>query len=744
MDEDQRADSETLRMVKTHRLDDPFIVAGDRAYVIGTQDGRFPDMGWHVAGEMGGVWMHPIKLLDGFWLSVDGSWLPVATSFVAGPFWAEQQYDLDAGLRLTRRQFVPHGVPAIAVRYTFHSPDRRRLTVRFLARTDFQEVWPGGGEGPPNRAETSSYLPDLDACLCADGSNPWFAVIGSPSHSHHSWESGPDLWGPERTIGRGISLALEYEVDCPAGEAVHFDMVIAGSSTALDEARTAFGQALNWDAQWQRQESRYCALCAESVLDVPDASLTRAWDWVKVTYDWLVRDVPAVGCGLGAGVDDYPWWFGCDTCYAVLGCLALGQHELALDSMDLIRRLSEQANGGGRVIHESNTRGTVTNPGRIQETPHFVATVWDVFCWTGDLAFLRRSYPFCKQGLLEWTLGQNTPDGDLFPMGEGIIEHAVFDRQCIDTAVLTVRALTALAAMAEIIGDEQVAADCAQRAIATRARLDEAFWMEDEGLYGDMLATPREMQPRLRDWMRAVEQHGGDDEKARVLSELAALLREAENDPRPEVKRPWLGKNWIVIAPLEAQLTLPDRAGRVLDRIESPEFSGPWGMYLSGIHRTHAMSINTGVLAATEIAYGRVEQGLARIHQLTDTLALRTPGAISEMSPDYGCFVQAWSGYAVAWPVVAQIFGVEPDAYRRRLLLRPHFPASWRTASLRNLLVGDARFDLHWTGEELLVTVRGGEWTVTAPEVPVRLVRDDARSAEESSMLPSPGTGVAQ
>src|SRR5947208_4784657 len=36
----------------------------------GTQDGNFPDMGSHVPGEMGGLWLHPIKLIDGFWAEV--------------------------------------------------------------------------------------------------------------------------------------------------------------------------------------------------------------------------------------------------------------------------------------------------------------------------------------------------------------------------------------------------------------------------------------------------------------------------------------------------------------------------------------------------------------------------------------------------------------------------------------------------------------------------------------------------
>ncbi|MDR0844670.1 MAG: hypothetical protein LBN71_05565, partial [Tannerella sp.] len=36
--------------------DKPYLTAGDKAYVIGTQDGLFPDMGGHLRGEMGGIW----------------------------------------------------------------------------------------------------------------------------------------------------------------------------------------------------------------------------------------------------------------------------------------------------------------------------------------------------------------------------------------------------------------------------------------------------------------------------------------------------------------------------------------------------------------------------------------------------------------------------------------------------------------------------------------------------------------
>lgn len=33
-----------------------YVAAGDRAYVVGVQDGTFPPIGWHISGHMGGVW----------------------------------------------------------------------------------------------------------------------------------------------------------------------------------------------------------------------------------------------------------------------------------------------------------------------------------------------------------------------------------------------------------------------------------------------------------------------------------------------------------------------------------------------------------------------------------------------------------------------------------------------------------------------------------------------------------------
>src|SRR5512132_3508413 len=66
--------------------------AGTAAYSIGFEDGRFYANGWHITGEMGGVWTPPLKLVDGVWFGLDGSWVGPATKFSSG--WGYSRYDL--------------------------------------------------------------------------------------------------------------------------------------------------------------------------------------------------------------------------------------------------------------------------------------------------------------------------------------------------------------------------------------------------------------------------------------------------------------------------------------------------------------------------------------------------------------------------------------------------------------------------------------------------------------------------
>src|ERR1700761_7514465 len=74
-----------LELSTSDRLQDRrSVTAGTRAYSIGFEDGRFYANGWHIEGEMGGVWTPPLKLLDGIWFGLDGQWIGPASTFTSG------------------------------------------------------------------------------------------------------------------------------------------------------------------------------------------------------------------------------------------------------------------------------------------------------------------------------------------------------------------------------------------------------------------------------------------------------------------------------------------------------------------------------------------------------------------------------------------------------------------------------------------------------------------------------------
>ena len=78
------AEAATPTLSTGDRLQDRrYVAAGQRAYVVGFEDGRFYAQGWHISGEMGGVWSQPLKLVDGVWFGVDGQWLAPATRFTS-------------------------------------------------------------------------------------------------------------------------------------------------------------------------------------------------------------------------------------------------------------------------------------------------------------------------------------------------------------------------------------------------------------------------------------------------------------------------------------------------------------------------------------------------------------------------------------------------------------------------------------------------------------------------------------
>ena len=166
---------------KVEYLASPYATAGDRLYMIGHQDGTFPDLGWHVQGEMGGVWCHPIKLLDGFEMEITVNnqkyVLNKADSFENYSFGNKLVYStISQDFIIERFQFVPDGKKAVYVEFLVKNKTSKNLNFSFelKAITNLMPVWLGERSGMINGKDEATFY--QNQWLVKDNLNPWFLV----------------------------------------------------------------------------------------------------------------------------------------------------------------------------------------------------------------------------------------------------------------------------------------------------------------------------------------------------------------------------------------------------------------------------------------------------------------------------------------------------------------------------------------------------------------------------------------
>jgi hypothetical protein len=100
------------------------------------------------------------------------------------------------------------------------------------------------------------------------------------------------------------------------------------------------------------------------------------------------------------------------------------------------------------------------------------------------------------------------------------------------------------------------------------------------------------------------------------------------------------------------------------------------------------MTISTGVQAVAEGRYGRTDEALWYVDRIAQTFNRRSPGSISEMMPDYGCFTIAWTSYGIVVPLIQHIFGIQPDAMKKTVVFDPHLPTGWEDIAIEDLPIG--------------------------------------------------------
>jgi glycogen debranching enzyme len=508
----------------------------------------------------------------------------------------------------------------------------------------------------------------------------------------------------------GTSAAFGVQLNIPAGSELIFPIYIAGSTESeLRALETIADLRENLEADWFSKKRRYEEISEKSAIDIPDKQLQKAFKWTKYNTDWLVRDVPDLGRGFGAGLPDYPWFFGVDSEYTIQGLLATGRKELVYSTVELIHQLSEKTNGNGRIIHEASTNGVVFNPGNINETPQWASMIWEIYRWTGDQEFLEKYFPSVEKGLI-WLLEENDQDGNLLADGYGMMEIHGLESEMIDVATYSYKAFADAAKMAEILGKTELSESYQQTADALAEKINSDFWVPEFRSYADFIGTGAE----ALDLIDGAIIRADTLNKPWAVDELNATKEYLSTIPADQKQGFVLYHNWVVNTPMEVGVADPEKAQIALETARN--YTNPFGTFVTGIDRDESaesedgsfsgskvfsytgavMTLPTGVSAIGENRYGNPDAALDYLQRMTRSFSFALPGSIYEVSPDYGMFTQAWNLYSYAIPIVTQFFGIQPDAGNRVIYIRPQMPSDWESASIEKVQIGDNEISLSY------------------------------------------------
>ncbi|GHV51529.1 hypothetical protein FACS1894181_13490 [Bacteroidia bacterium] len=677
----------------------PYLTAGDKAHIIGLQNGQFPDMGGHVRYESGGVWSDPIKLADGYWLKVseksvpDGVWLMDADEFITYPEGSEFVYKNKLnGLQVNRFQFAPDQERGVIIDYTItnNSDVAQNLVLDFVMKTDLTPVWLSKEHNILDYSDLITWDNDNKLFSTRDSVQNWFMAWGTDSPVLSYVEN---YKGPVETFGKGIGGLIQTSVTVAPKEKKVVSFAVSGSIISNAEAVSTYNRLLKQKKEMlvQKQNS-FAELLEVSKITIPDKRLETTYNWVKINNRWLELDLDGYGRFLCAGAIEYPWLFGCDNSYALQGVLATGDFELAKSTLTQLRNASEKENGNGRIIHEMSTNGFIYNKGNTQETAHFIGAVWKTFLWTGDIAFLQDMYPYVKKGI-NWLLVDMDTNGNLFPEGYGIMEVTGLAAELIDAAVYTQQALEATSCMAKLFNEIDLANEYAAKATILKDKINTEFWDETEGSYCDFYGTKEQAISVANGALKDLERNTSATRDNINIDFYKRLIANISNLPAGTQHGWFTNKNWVINTPVETGIAPVDKAIRLLDKVRN-EHCGEYGPYLSGVEKQAMMTISTGTQAVSEAQYGRTDECLWYLDKIASTLSRTFPGSINEMMPDYGCPVQAWTIYSVAVPVITHVFGISPDAYNKKVVISPSLPSQWNEIKLENQKVGSNSYDL--------------------------------------------------
>jgi glycogen debranching enzyme len=623
----------------------PYFLSNPRMYLVGSIGGAITPYGdEHLVGKMGGLWAHPMRMMQGWQVRIDGQVLAPATHCTVYAHYVERVHQ-HAGLQVVVQETLHPNLSLLSVQVQIHNQtaDSWQGTVAIDIVTDIRGCWFGGIDEWPMRYRVFAH----SVCFDREGVD-WQGVAVARNSLGWRWQVNADVVSAQSTVT--VAPQTPWSID----------WVLAVDHEAQTEA-TAL--AKRWCGKHTKIVAREGLL--ESPMTVthgvrlitPDAALNDYWQVATHNLRQLVTQPHQMPIYFLAGIPEYPQVFGCDTAYAVPGLMAAG---FGQGTQSVLAYLAAHANHAcGRVPHEITTNGRVFHPGNAQETPQFAVACWQYVRWSGDDDLAYRLYTVCAEGM-QHVMG--VLNGHHWPYGDGMVERHGMGPFKLDTVCYIYQALVALADWAT--ADRHVDEAQVWRTYATNlaARFEQAWWLEKESLYADSL----------------------------------------QRDGTPQLDR-----HWTAIVPVQTQIASPARQQAVYQQVRQ-DLVNQWGLMHTKGDDERVWTLPTGLLALSAFAQHDSAYGVELLRSIGSTARVGSLGLMKELIPQGICFIQLWSAALFVQGIVVGLCGIEPDMRNHQITITPQLPAEWPEVRFEKLLVGNWLLDIVITQHQVTVHVHAG------------------------------------
>jgi glycogen debranching enzyme len=707
-------------VIRAHaETEKPFTVAGERAVVLGQQNGVFE------------AWPLPVKLLSHMTIEaeIEGYTVPIDVNQQAAEIEVRPDRTIitysHIGFTVRQIMFSPAGARSLRsgqagekpgdtpvsiadqladqpgvgpiVLYEFDCVHPTEFTFRFTP--ELRWMWPERNEGVPGM----EWVAGPAAAPNAKEPGPSGAISGVPLPNHGYYvlhADYPDLAGAVTIPGAQPGVLAPYQerpqvhpvelrlhIDPARDRGKLFPLLMAvgmNKETASNAALGATLQRLNESIPdlYKAQADTYKDLLANSVsIETPDKTLNEAFRWAVVSIEQLkTKSLPdnetALVAGYYASADSarpgFGWFFGRDALYTLFAVNGYGNFALSRSELEF---LMKRQRDDGKIMHEWSQTAAFIDWRQFpymyaaaDATPLFILAMADYVRSSGDVAFLTAHRDAIEKA---WAFETGHADTNGIydnRQGTGWVESwpGGMPHQEVYLAFLDQQASGAMAQLEDLLRDSAKSQAAKTRADSIAKTIQAQFWDKDKSCY----AFSRNSDGSL-------------DRTSTVYPALAW----------------WSGKG------LAGDNSIPTQTGACLQQLAAHTLNTDWGLrdvsndekIYDGMsyHQGSVWPLFTGWAALAEY---RGNQPLAGYQLLMENVNLTKSqdlGAVTELlSGDY--FVpfgrstshQLWSSAMVITPTLRGLFGIDIDAQTKTITVNPHLPASWDHATVRNLPLG--------------------------------------------------------